>query len=59
VNSIGLQPRRDLQLPLPPPLSRLRERGDHEVVGEGSDGGAKAPPFHIPDYDKAGTPLRF
>jgi len=30
---------------LTPPLSRERERGDHEVVGEGPNGGAEAPPF--------------
>ena len=50
----GLQPRRDGQLPLPRPLSRERERGDHEVVGEGPDGGAKAPPFQ----DFAATPTQ-
>jgi len=31
--------------PSPPPLSRWRERWDHEVVGEGPYGGAEAPPF--------------
>jgi hypothetical protein len=41
----GLQPRRHWQLPFPRPLSRKRERGDHEVVSEGPYGGAKAPPF--------------
>jgi hypothetical protein len=31
------------------PLSRKRERGDHEVVGEGLYGGVKTPPFRVLD----------
>jgi len=53
----GLQPRRDWQHPLPRPLSRERERGDHEVVGEGPDGGAEAPPFQ--DSSAASTEAIF
>ena len=53
----GLQPRRDRQLPLPLPPPPLRGRGDHEVVGEGPDGGAKAPPFQ--DSAATSTPAIF
>jgi len=41
----GLLPRRGWQLSHPRPLSRERERREYEVMGEGPDGGAKAPPF--------------